>query len=301
VNGVLVVDKPAGPTSHDVVDKVRRALSLRRVGHTGSLDPFATGVLALCLGKATRLARFLGQGVKVYEARVRFGFSTDTDDLTGEPLGPPGSVDLDRGALEAACRDLTGDILQLPPSYSAKRVGGRRLYDLARSGVAVERQAARVSVFSVCVLRLLGSEVELEIECSPGTYIRALARDLGQALGLGGHLAALRRTRSGAFTLNDAVSLEEVDVGSRILPLSRLLLDLPAVCVGAEGLDALRHGRDLDRDLVLSGFPEAPPPRMRVLDPSGDLLALAVPHAFSGGVSGLPLEPRLHPEIVLAD
>src|SRR5262249_16478534 len=140
LHGVLVVDKPAGPTSHDVVDRVRRALRTRRAGHTGTLDPFASGVLPVCLGKATRLARFLGGGEEGYRATIRLGFATTTDDLRGEPLGPRRSVDVAAGALEEACRRLTGPLAQVPPAYSARRVGGRRLYELARRGIEVERE-----------------------------------------------------------------------------------------------------------------------------------------------------------------
>src|SRR5712692_8233341 len=143
-DGVLVVDKPAGPTSHDVVDRVRRALGVRRAGHTGTLDPFATGVLPICLGKATRLARFLAATDKTYRARVRLGFATTTDDLTGQPLAPPRAVRVTTSEVEAACRGLVGERLQVPPAYSAKHRGGERLYDLARRGVAVERPAVPV-------------------------------------------------------------------------------------------------------------------------------------------------------------
>jgi tRNA pseudouridine55 synthase len=303
VQGVLVVDKPAGPTSHDMVDRVRRALGERRVGHTGTLDPFATGVLAVCVGKATRLVRFLAAGDKVYRARVRLGFATTTDDLTGTPLGPAVPVGCDREAIAAAARELTGTLKQLPPVFSAKHVGGRRSHELAREGREVERTPAVVTVHAFDVLGLEGDEVEVEVRCAPGTYVRALARDLGEALGCGAHLVALRRLRSGSFGLERAVSGDRLDANAAeaLVPLDELLAELPEVRVDAEGLRALRHGRDLGRALVVSGFPEAAPPRVRVLGGDGSLLALAVPRGFGSAVPGLPIEPVLHPDLVLTD
>jgi tRNA pseudouridine55 synthase len=304
MNGVLVVDKPVGPTSHDVVDVVRRALSTRRVGHTGTLDPFASGVLPVCVGKATRLARFLTDGEKGYAATVRLGFATTTDDLRGDPLGPPQAVEVDRAAVAAAVQTLVGEILQVPPLFSAKRTEGRRHHELAREGRPVERRACPVIIHSIDVGEIRGEEVEIAVRCGPGTYIRALARDLGERLGVGGHLSALRRLRSGSFTTADAISLDAVRSGGDglpVLPLSRLLPEMPAVRIGERGLTALRFGRDLGRDAVLTGFPEQPPARMRVLDEAGNLVALVVPRGFGTPVPGLPIEPLLHPDLVLLD
>ncbi len=303
LHGVLVVDKPAGPTSHDVVDHVRRALRERRVGHTGTLDPFATGVLPVCVGKATRLARFLAGGDKVYRATVRLGFGTTTDDRLGEPLAPPRPVALDRPAVRGALDRLTGAYDQLPPAFSAKHVAGRRAYELALEGREVPRRPVPVTVHTVDLVDLTGDHLEIEVRCSPGTYVRAFARDLGEALGVGGHLSALRRLRSGAFDLGQALALDAVegDAGRSLLPLARLLPELPAVRVGSDGRAALRHGRDLGRALVLDGFPQEPPPRLRVLDESGALLALAIPRGFGIPPAGLSVEPVLHPDLVLLD
>ena len=303
LHGVLVVDKPPGPTSHDVVDGVRRALGTRRAGHTGTLDPFATGVLPVCVGKATRLARFLSGGEKAYEATVRLGFVTTTDDLRGEPLAPARPVAVDRAAVQGACRRLTGALRQVPPAYSARRVAGRRLYELARRGVEVEREAASVTVHAFEVTGFAGDRVDVAVRCSPGTYVRALARDLGEALGVGGHLVALRRLRSGDFTLDQAVdgAAPSAAWADRLLPMAALLPGLPAVRVGPEGAAALRHGRDLTRPMVSSGFPPEPQERFRVVDEAGALLALAVPRGFDVAAPGLAVEPVLHPEIVLAD
>jgi tRNA pseudouridine55 synthase len=304
VHGVLVVDKPAGPTSHDVVDRVRRALRTRRVGHTGTLDPFATGVLPVCVGKATRLARFLAESDKAYRATVRLGFATTTDDLTGQPLGPAAAVSVDVRAVQAACARLIGEQRQVPPAYSAKHVEGRRLYELARAGEIVAPAGVRVTVSRLDVVGLAGDLVELDVACSAGTYVRALARDLGAVLGTGGHLVALRRTASGGFGLEHALGWDDLDAqaAARLLPLAGILPNLPAVHVGEEGRAAVRHGRDLARVLVVDGFPdEAPPPRVRVLDREGRLLALAVPRGFRPPVAGLSTEPVLHPDVVLAD
>src|SRR5260370_10507016 len=174
-DGVLVVDKPAGPTSHDVVDRVRRALGLRRVGHTGTLDPFATGVLPVCLGKATRLARFLGEGDKLYRATVRLGFATTTDDATGVPIGEPRPVRLDPVSVEGALAGLTGPLEQVPPRYSAKRVGGRRLYELARRGEEGPRLAAPGTRHSIPLLGAEGGRPGVQVPGPPRTHLPRLA------------------------------------------------------------------------------------------------------------------------------
>ena len=300
--GALVVDKPRGPTSHDVVARVRRVLDLRRAGHTGTLDPFATGVLVVCLGRATRLARFLAEGDKLYEAEVHLGFATSTDDLEGEPLGPPGQPDVSREAVLAACARLVGPQLQRPPAFSAKRVGGRRAYDLARAGRPTQPDPVPVIVHALEVLVFEGSRLEIRVRCSPGTYVRAIARDLGEALGTGAHLAALRRTESGGFGLDAALPLDQLETRGRerVVPLRGLLAAWPCVRVGDAGREALRHGRDLTESHVLDGFPAEPPPlRLRVLGSDGELLALASPRGFGPAVAGLPRQPALHPDLVL--
>ena len=297
-----MVDKPAGPTSHDVVDRVRRALGTRRAGHTGTLDPFATGVLPVCLGKATRLARFLTGTDKTYRATLRLGFATNTDDLTGDPLGPPRAVEVSPEALDRACRALTGPLMQAAPAFSAKWVKGRRAYDLARVGIEAPRPVSPVTVHHIEVLGHEKDLIEIEVRCSAGTYVRALARDLGEALGTGGHLVPLRRTVSGPFTMSEAVAWDEIGPEARITAMAHLLPEMPAVTVTEPGLEALRHGRALDARLVAAGFPAAPPPpRLRVLDHAGNLIAVAVPQGFETPGPGLTLEPVLHPDIVLVD
>lgn len=302
MDGVLVVDKPAGPTSHDIVDRARRALATRRIGHTGTLDPFATGVLVLCIGRATRLARFLAGGEKVYRASVRLGFATTTDDATGAPLGEERPVELADAALREALSGFVGTFDQVPPAFSARHVGGRRLYELARRGEAVARAATPVTIHALELVSRSGPDLELDVSCSAGTYVRALARDLGERLGTGAHLAALRRTRSGAFEIAGAVRGDDLGgARGRLIPLSGLLLELPAVRVGEEGRRLVGHGRALGPENVLAGFPTAAVDRVRVVDEQGELLALAVPRGLERGDSPLPRHPELQPDIVLID
>ncbi len=300
MDGVLVVDKPAGPTSHDVVDRVRRALGEKRIGHTGTLDPFATGVLPLCVGKATRLARFLGGGEKEYRASVRFGFATSTDDASGEPLSTVPCPPPTPAAVEQALGSFVGTFEQVPPLFSAKHVGGRRLYELARRGEAPARPPSTVTITALEILSLEGDRLELSMSCSPGTYVRALARDLGERLGVGGHLTALRRTRSGPFGLGCAVALDEVRKEGPLIPMRALLPELPAVVVPARSLALVRNGRDLGPESVTDGFPGPPIERVRLVGETGELLALAVPCGF-GGAGELPVAPALHADVVLVD
>jgi tRNA pseudouridine55 synthase len=294
----VVVDKPVGPTSHDVVDAVRRALGERRVGHTGTLDPFASGVLPVCVGQATRLARFLTDGEKAYRARVRLGFATDTDDLTGAPLGEPRPVDATDDAVRAACTRLVGTLPQVPPAFSAKKVGGERLYALARAGRPVPREAVTVTVHAIDLVSRDGDALELDVRCGAGTYVRAIARDLGELLGTGAHLTALRRTRSGGFGLEGAVPLDRVGDAGALRPLEALLVDWPSVRVGARGAEAIGFGRSLTRELTDEAWPDAA--HVRVLATDGTLLAIAVPRGGGAPDAPLPVPASLHPDIVFA-
>jgi tRNA pseudouridine55 synthase len=224
-DGLLLVDKPVGVTSHDVVNAVRRAVGEKRVGHAGTLDPFATGLLVVLAGRATRLIPHVSGDPKVYEATVRFGAATDTEDHLGAVvLEAPAPT---RAAVEAALPSLTGWLDQVPPAYSAKRVQGRRAYDLAREGVAVELAPARVRVDAFELLAWRDgrpAEADVRVTCGGGTYVRSLARDLARAAGSAAHLSALRRVRSGAFAVADAASLHQVREGSVALrpPLDAL-------------------------------------------------------------------------------
>ena len=277
--GALVVDKPAGPTSHDVVATARRALGQPRVGHTGTLDPQATGVLPLLLGRATRLAQFLSTSRKSYEAHVRFGQATSSYDAAGDPIGPAQDIVVDPARLELALDAFRGTFTQTPPAVSAKQVGGRRAYDLARADQPVTLAPVSVEVHELVLVDVQGPTAQLRVTCSAGFYVRALAHDLGIALGTGAHLAALRRTRSGAFTLEEAVSLDQLvqdaaSVAGSVLPLAAILADWPMVTASARGCDRLAHGQMLSvTDLAAPAPHQAG--RMRVMTEAGELAALA--------------------------
>jgi tRNA pseudouridine55 synthase len=253
LDGVLVVDKPAGPTSHDVVALVRRLSATRRIGHGGTLDPFATGVLPLFLGRATRLAEFhLGED-KGYRATVCFGATSTTDDLEGE-LTPVDGTPVDRAAVEAALDGQRGTFEQRPPAYSAVRIAGRRAYALARAGAKPEPRPRTVTVHQLDLVEWDDSDPErpvaiIEVACSAGTYIRSIARDLGAATGGGAHLGALTRTRSGAFTLLDAIPLAAIRAAAATGAAAFAGLLRP-VDAGLEGLPAARLGRDEIAEVV---------------------------------------------------
>ena len=300
MDGVLVVDKPCGPTSHDVVDRARQALRERRIGHTGTLDPFASGVLALCVGKATRLVRFLSGGEKHYRAELRLGFATTTDDLTGEPLTEARAVATSQAQVCAALLALTGSYDQVPPSFSARHVDGRRAYELARRGAAVPLAATPVTVHALDLVELSGERLVIDVRCSPGTYVRALARDLGEQLGTGAHLTALRRTRSGEFTLVAAVSGADLSQASlSLLPMRALLQDMPAVRVATATRVRVQQGRELGPESLLGELSDPLPGRVRVLDAEGELIALALTRGFGGQDGPLPRDPALHADVVL--
>jgi len=253
VSGVLVMDKPAGLTSHDVVARVRKILGVRQVGHFGTLDPFATGVLPVSAGKATRFAQFYLKSRKAYEGAVRFGFSTDTYDATGNPASDALPVTLEASCLEKHFHALTGRLLQAPPPYSAKRVAGVRAYKLARQHKPVKLEPVEVEIYALELLGIEGSEARFAVECSGGTYVRSLAHDLGQRLGCGAHLARLRRTAVAEFTLAQAVTLEEL-AGARqegklkehLTPLEALLPDCPELLVRGREETSIRHGRTFE-------------------------------------------------------
>ena len=239
--GVLLVDKPAGLSSHAVVDRVRRALGTRRIGHGGTLDPFATGLLTIFVGRATRLLPFVQQDPKVYRATIRFGSATATDDATGDVLRLAPLPEPDRVA--TAIEAMTGHLLQRPPAYSAKQVGGVRAYAAARRGRPLSLEPVGVTVYEWIVLGRHGADLDVEISCRGGTYVRALARDLGEATGSAAHLATLRRIRSGAFDVASAQSLDAVERGgATILPPAAAVGHLPGQAL--DDLDAKRivHG-----------------------------------------------------------
>jgi tRNA pseudouridine55 synthase len=297
LDGILVVDKPVGPTSHDVVALVRRLAGTKRIGHGGTLDPFASGVLPLYLGLATRVVEFHLGARKAYRATVCFGASSTTDDLEGEltPSNPPAPT---RVAVESALAGFLGRQLQLPPAFSARKVGGRRAYALARAGHAPVLPAREVTFFELELDRWDESDPDhplavIDVACSAGTYVRALARDLGTAVGSAAYLGALRRTAAGPFTLDDAISLDvarEAAANGRfaglLRPVGTGLDDLPAVTLRPEELVVVGHGGWISEGGRLPGVPAVPtdaapaagtpaPQRVLLLSEDGSLAAIA--------------------------
>jgi tRNA pseudouridine55 synthase len=298
IHGALVIDKPAGPTSHDIVAVVRRALDVDRVGHTGTLDPLATGVLPLVLGRATRLAAFMSGADKEYIARVRFGASTASYDAEGVEAAPVNeSVPGGARDILAVLPRFSGTYLQQPPPFSAKKIAGTPAYKLARRQAPVDVKPVEVTVRDLELLGYADGAADVRIVCNSGFYVRSFAHDLGTALGCGAYLEALQRTRAGVFTLQDSIPLHHViddsgDVRSRVVPLERLLPDLPAARLTEPGLRRASHGNTLTGgDFRLSDAVSGVPigTRCRMIDPSGRLVGIA--DVAAGGL--------LHPSVVL--
>ncbi len=327
MDGVLSIDKPAGLTSHDVVAQVRHILQERRVGHTGTLDPFATGVLVTLVGRATRLAQFLSGLEKEYEAVIRLGYATDTGDITGKPIHdseedsiPDDKPTGDSGQswskeqIEAALESLRGEIDQVPPMYSAKKQGGRKLYELARRGEEVERESVRVCIYKFEAINLanlanLASQPTSEllkdncdgtfdfavrVACSAGTYVRTLAEDFGKRLGVGAHLAELRRTRVGDFQIQEAKTLAQLQVHLAEESLGRILYKpdealsrLTFVDLGANEVRRVQNGLPVKVSATVWQDGE----RVRMRDEHGNLIAVADFNAAEGW---------LHPSVVIA-
>ena len=291
MDGVLVVDKPAGITSHDVVAVVRRATRVPRIGHTGTLDPLATGVLPLACGKATRLVRFLTASDKAYRATIRFGLTTDTLDVTGTVLARSDSVPAPE-TIAALLAAMVGKQRQVPPAYSAKKVGGRRAYELAREAQPVELAPADVELMEARLVDADGPRATVDLVCSAGFYVRVLAQTLGEQTGTGACLEALRRTRSGDFSEATALALAEVAHDGRVaaralVPLERLLPAWPAVEVDASALMRVSHGQDLPAPATLS---ETAGDWIRIVDDARHLVAIAKHDRSSRA---------LHPAVVL--
>ncbi len=249
INGMLLLDKSVGMSSNGAVQRVKRLFQANKVGHTGSLDPMATGLLPLCLGEATKLSGFLLNTDKRYFVRVRLGRTTTTADIEGETLEEKPVPMLDESAIEAVLQRFRGDIEQVPPMYSALKHQGRRLYDLARKGLDIEREPRRISIYELRLLDYGADFVDLDVHCSKGTYIRSLAEDIGAAFGCGGHVEVLRRTAVGNLTLAQAVHFEDLealgDEGrlSRLLPLSDIAEELPVFKLSADLAFFLRRGQ----------------------------------------------------------
>ncbi len=277
LNGLILVDKGRGPTSHDVVNLVRRQLHIRRVGHLGTLDPPATGLLVVCLGQATRLVEFMGHFEKEYEAVVRLGVVTDTQDTTGKILKEAPPVAPTGAQLEEIRRRFMGEIEQTPPMYSAVKVGGRRLYEIAREGKTVDRAPRKVTIHALDLIGVTMPRIRMRIRCSKGTYIRALCADIGDFLGCGGALEALRRLQVGPFRIEDASPIDHVTlerVPSLLRPMDAGLSNLPVALVRARSVGRVFTGApilaaDLEsrETLASSGW-------VRVMGPGGQLLAI---------------------------
>ncbi|HEY8561767.1 MAG TPA: tRNA pseudouridine(55) synthase TruB [Pyrinomonadaceae bacterium] len=266
MNGILIIDKPEGITSHDVVARCRRILRTKRVGHTGTLDPFATGVMVVLVGRATRLAQFLDRDAKEYEAIVRLGFETDTGDRTGAPKDRAASdheLQITKEEIEAVLPEFSGEIRQTPPMYSAKKIDGKKLYELARKGIEIEREPVKITIYE---LRVTNSEIVertgdsglrtldfgLKVLCSAGTYIRVLAEDIGKSLKTGAHLAELRRTKAGKFAIEKAVTLEKLEeiaaengVGEILIPMNEAVSHLAEVNLSPEEVAKIKNGMKL--------------------------------------------------------
>lgn len=299
--GVLLVDKPEKLTSHDVVDAVRRLLGTRRIGHTGTLDPAATGLLVLCVGRAGRLQSFLTGFDKAYEGEMRFGVATDTYDREGTPVGEPHPHPMPaRAALDDVCARYTGTLQQAPPPFSAKRVGGKKFYDMARRGEAVPHLPKTVRVSRLEILDLRGDVARFAVECSSGTYIRSLVHDIGRDVGMGAHLASLRRTAVGPFRLGDARTLADLETlgpSGRTappswIPLGEVPLPFPAVALTPAEAAKVRRGHSVP---VRPPAEAADAPWVR-LTSSGDLLALGQLEPLGRGALALA-----RPKIVLTE
>jgi tRNA pseudouridine55 synthase len=277
INGVVIIDKPSGWTSHDVVAKIRNLIKAKKVGHTGTLDPFATGVLPLTLGHATRLTNYFLASDKGYHGVMRFGFATTTYDVDGEPLGEDTQPQLDPLKLQEIFSRYQGTIDQTLPPYSAKKVQGRPLYSYARKGIEVPSTTKTVTIKSFKLLGVNQCEAEFELSCTAGTYARSLAHDVGMDYGSGAHLVRLRRTRSGEFPIEDAVPLSEGErfyprefFLSRLIPMRNLLPNIPAIVISDGDKRKLLHGMDLS---LLTADWESQ--EYRLLDTFGELVALA--------------------------
>ncbi|HKQ09354.1 MAG TPA: tRNA pseudouridine(55) synthase TruB [Blastocatellia bacterium] len=286
--GALIIDKPEGLTSHDVVARVRRAAQTRRVGHAGTLDPFATGVLVVCLARATRLLQFLVGFDKEYLATVRLGFATDTQDYTGKQITPLQSSELLSGEEVATIlKAFVGAQWQTPPMFSAKKVAGERLYVAARAGREVERQPVAITISELELLRLGEMSAEgtrdflIRVRCSSGTYVRTLAHDIGNRLGTGAHLSALRRTAVGHFRIEDALTLAEVErrggdgsLGEAMISPAAMLSHLPMLQIGDADLRLVLNGRELALGMGADSVGAMVPPVTRICDRAGDLVAV---------------------------
>ena len=287
MDGIIVVDKPEGWTSHDVVNKLRRIAQTRKIGHLGTLDPFATGVLPLVINRSTRQAQFYVQSEKVYDARVRFGYSTDTYDREGTATSPPSDPEISAGVLDERLNAFRGEYLLTPPPVSAKKIGGVPAYRFARQQIEVTLKPVPVHVYELKLLEVEGSEAHLWTRCSAGTYMRSIAHELGRAFSCGAHLNELRRLRSGEFTIEQARTIEQLEflaaegqLGDALIPASALLPAFPTVIIDSTTAQFIRQGRDFP----VSPFRSQPGTEyVKAVSAEGELVAIGqakLPHLY---------------------
>jgi tRNA pseudouridine55 synthase len=301
MDGVVIIDKPSGWTSHDVVAKIRNLTKVKKVGHAGTLDPFATGVLPLTLGRATRLTSYFLASDKVYHGVMRLGFATTTYDIDGEPLGEDTHPQLDLAQLQEIFARYQGAVHQTLPPYSAKKIRGKPMYAYARKGIDMGSCTKAVTIKSLRLLGLNGCEAEFELSCSAGTYARSLAHDIGNDYGCGAHLVRLRRTRSGEFPIESATPLSDGQqyysrefFERRVIPMRDLLHEIPAVVISEGDKKKLIHGMDLN---LISADWESQ--EFRLVDESGDLIALARRiQTFMSPVAQPAHWIRIHPHLI---
>ncbi|NMC14731.1 MAG: tRNA pseudouridine(55) synthase TruB [Chloroflexi bacterium] len=274
VSGVLVVDKPIGLTSHDVVQIIRRGTGIRRAGHTGTLDPRASGVLVVLIGPAVRLSEYVSASDKRYQATIRLGSSTDTYDSEGTITGSHPVEGITEEQFNEVLQKFVGEIEQVPPPYSAVKVHGKKAYDFAREGEEIDLQPRKIHVYSLDILEWAPPEAVIDVYCSSGTYVRSLANDLGNQLGCGAHLIGLRRTKSGKFTLRDAVPLRRLQEAfvagtwyKNLIPAAEALADWPMVELDGDQVELIRHGHRVPADPGMTGW-------ARGVSEQGDLVAL---------------------------
>jgi tRNA pseudouridine55 synthase len=280
MNGIVVIDKPANMTSARVVAQVKRLLQAKKVGHTGTLDPFATGVLVCCIGRATRLAQFLTQGKKCYEAVMHLGIRTDTQDLTGQVVSKEQMVAVTDREIHAVFRRFLDVRHQDPPAFSALKYCGVPLYRLARRGMFIQKSSRRISIYELEILNIDLPYVSFEVSCSQGTYVRTLCADMGDALGCGAHLARLCRTESGGFSLEEAVSLDtlaKLAAGGKgsscVIPMSKALRGIQEIQVGRGLVQRIRYGQPVTK-AQLGGVEDDSGPWIKVTDTERNLIAV---------------------------
>lgn len=284
-SGILVINKHSGVTSHDIVGKIRRLYKTKQVGHTGTLDPMATGVLPVLVGRAVKASEYLTAENKRYKAGLKLGITTDTEDTTGEILSRSDAIPDDAAVLDCIA-GFIGESEQIPPMYSAIKVGGRKLVDIAREGGSVEREARRIRIDSIAARRVAADEYILDVACSKGTYIRTLCADIGKKLGCGGVMSSLERTGSGPFSLGDSVTVDELEAMSdsersaRLIPLERFFFDLPELELEAFYSRLSRNGQEIYQRKIGTSFPEG---QMLRLKQDGEFYALGRVESYPAG------------------